>query len=811
MEKKEEIHQSRISSKVRGGFFTYRAGGENELIYVNKGVISLYGCKTEEEFREYTGNSFRGMVHPDDFPRVEASIERQISQNEDEQDYVEYRIIRKDGIVCYVEDFGHLVYSGDEDDIFYVYINEITESVLVMEGTLQNNGPEERRVLMDVLASTVHEYREIYYVDLQNDYLRMIFPDYCDIVEDGNYTKTMQWHFDSGKIISQGEERTKKIKGFLHLDNVIKALEDKDTVEMKYKRKAADGTDEWCLTTFVARERIGGMPRTAVLTIRRIEDLIRNEMVLKEALVQAQYANKAKSTFLSNMSHDMRTPMNAILGFASLAETNIDNKNRVMDYLKKIQSSSNHLLSLINDILDMSHIESGKVVIQEKACNISERMHGMMHLILPQIQAKQLDFSIKAEEIRNEDVYTDPLRIEQAFINVLSNAIKFTAPGGAVTVIFRQLECDKQGYGTYEFVVQDTGIGMSEGFIKHIFEPFERESTSTISGQQGTGLGMTITKSIVDMMDGKINVESTPGKGSTVTIQMTFKLQENEKETENVVIRELEGQRVLVVDDDFSVCCNVTRMLEELGMRSEWTLSGKEALYRAQLAIDKKDPFATYIVNWKMPTADGVEVVRGIREIAGDTAPAIVLSTYDWGEIEEEAKAAGVTAFCSKPLFLSDLKNVMIHANRVTTSQEVSMEDVRSFMGSRILVVEDNDLNREIAVEFLQEAGFQVETAADGTFAVDMVKESEEGYYDAILMDIQMPIMDGYVATQTIRSLPRKDTVNLPIIALSANAFEEDRERAVKSGMNAYLAKPLDEDLMFGTLEKYIALHREIH
>ncbi len=622
----------------------------------------------------------------------------------------------------------------------------------------------------------------------------MIFPDYCDIVEDGNYTKTMQWHFDSGKIISQGEERTKKIKGFLHLDNVIKALEDKDTVEMKYKRKAADGTDEWCLTTFVARERIGGMPRTAVLTIRRIEDLIRNEMVLKEALVQAQYANKAKSTFLSNMSHDMRTPMNAILGFASLAETNIDNKNRVMDYLKKIQSSSNHLLSLINDILDMSHIESGKVVIQEKACNISERMHG-----------------IKAEEIRNEDVYTDPLRIEQAFINVLSNAIKFTAPGGAVTVIFRQLECDKQGYGTYEFVVQDTGIGMSEEFIKHIFEPFERESTSTISGQQGTGLGMTITKSIVDMMDGKINVESTPGKGSTVTIQMTFKLQENEKETENVVIRELEGQRVLVVDDDFSVCCNVTRMLEELGMRSEWTLSGKEALYRAQLAIDKKDPFATYIVNWKMPTADGVEVVRGIREIAGDTAPAIVLSTYDWGEIEEEAKAAGVTAFCSKPLFLSDLKNVMIHANRVTTSQEVSMEDVRSFMGSRILVVEDNDLNREIAVEFLQEAGFQVETAADGTFAVDMVKESEEGYYDAILMDIQMPIMDGYVATQTIRSLPRKDTVNLPIIALSANAFEEDRERAVKSGMNAYLAKPLDEDLMFGTLEKYIALHREIH
>ena len=568
----------------------------------------------------------------------------------------------------------------------------------------------------------------------------MIFPDYCDIVEDGNYTKTMQWHFDSGKIISQGEERTKKIKGFLHLDNVIKALEDKDTVEMKYKRKAADGTDEWCLTTFVARERIGGMPRTAVLTIRRIEDLIRNEMVLKEALVQAQYANKAKSTFLSNMSHDMRTPMNAILGFASLAETNIDNKNRVMDYLKKIQSSSNHLLSLINDILDMSHIESGKVVIQEKACNISERMHGMMHLILPQIQAKQLDFSIKAEEIRNEDVYTDPLRIEQAFINVLSNAIKFTAPGGAVTVIFRQLECDKQGYGTYEFVVQDTGIGMSEEFIKHIFEPFERESTSTISGQQGTGLGMTITKSIVDMMDGKINVESTPGKGSTVTIQMTFKLQENEKETENVVIRELEGQRVLVVDDDFSVCCNVTRMLEELGMRSEWTLSGKEALYRAQLAIDKKDPFATYIVNWKMPAADGVEVVRGIREIAGDTAPAIVLSTYDWGEIEEEAKAAGVTAFCSKPLFLSDLKNVMIHANRVTTSQEVSMEDVRSFMGSRILVVEDNDLNREIAVEFLQEAGFQVETAADGTFAVDMVKESEEGYYDAILMDIQMPI-----------------------------------------------------------------------
>ena len=524
---------------------------------------------------------------------------------------------------------------------------------------------------------------------------------------------------------------------------------------------------------------------------------------LQDALMQAQHANSAKTTFLSNMSHDIRTPMNAIIGFTTIAVSHIDNKSQVQDCLQKVLASSNHLLSLINDILDMSRIESGKVQIMEQECNISELTHNLLSIIQPQVKAKQLELFIDTFDVKNEDVIADSLKLSQVFVNLLSNAVKYTPAGGTVSFRIQQETTFHRGYGDYVFIVKDNGIGMSPEFVEHIFEPFERESSATKSGIQGTGLGMAITKNIVDMMGGKISVKSEKGKGSEFRIELSLKLQDVEKNAEQ--IKELEGLRALVVDDDCDSCESVSRMLNQIGMRSEWTVSGREAVYRAKSAYADGDAYHTYIIDWQMPEMSGVETTRQIRRALGDDAPIIILTAYDWTDIEEEAKAAGVTAFCAKPLFMSDLKSVLLAANNMESKEEEVSWTAKDFGGKRILLVEDNELNREIAQSILEEVGFVVETAPDGTDAVEMMSKASENYYDAILMDVQMPVMDGYEATRTIRALPRGDVKNIPIIAMTANAMEEDKEAALKNGMNAHIAKPIDIELFLSVLGKYLS------
>ena len=524
---------------------------------------------------------------------------------------------------------------------------------------------------------------------------------------------------------------------------------------------------------------------------------------LQDALIQAQHANRAKSTFLSNMSHDIRTPMNAIIGFTTIAVSHIDNKEQVKECLQKVLSSSNHLLSLINDILDMSRIESGRVQIKEQECNISEIMHNLVNIIQPQVKAKQLELFIDTFEVVNEDVIADALKLNQVFINLLSNAVKYTPAGGTVTFRIMQKTTFRHGYGDYIFTIKDNGIGMSPEFVEHIFEPFEREATVTQSGIQGTGLGMAITKNIIEMMNGTIEVESETGHGSTFTVELSLKLQDVEKNAEQ--IKELHGLRALVVDDDFNVCDSVSKMLKQLGMRAEWTTSGREAGYRAKIAYEEGDSYHTYIIDWQMPETSGIETARKIRSVVGNEAPIIILTAYDWTDIEEDARAAGVTAFCAKPLFMSDLKSALLAANDLAGSEEKAAAwTLADFSGKRILLVEDIELNREIAEVILEEAGFEVETAPDGTDAVEMVKNSDEYYYDAILMDVQMPIMDGYEATRTIRAMHREDVKKMPIIAMTANALEEDKEAALKNGMNAHIAKPLDMDVFIEVLGQFL-------
>lgn len=526
---------------------------------------------------------------------------------------------------------------------------------------------------------------------------------------------------------------------------------------------------------------------------------------LQDALMHARQANEAKTTFLSNMSHDIRTPMNAIIGFATIAASRIDSRDQVKECLQKVLASSNHLLSLINDILDMSRIESGKMQIHEQECNISELMHNLVNIIQPQVKAKQLELFIDTFEVTNEDVIADPLKLNQIFINLMSNAVKYTPAGGVITFRIIQHTTFKHGYGDYEFIIKDNGIGMSEEFVQHIFEPFERESTTTRSGIQGTGLGMAITKNIVEMMNGTVTVESKVGHGSTFVVNLSLKLQDVEKNAEQ--IKELEGLRALVVDDDFNVCDSVSKMLKTIGMRAEWTTSGKEAVYRARSARDEGDSYHTYIIDWQMPETSGVETARKIRSAVGEESPIIILTAYDWTDIEDEAKDAGVTAFCAKPLFMSDLKSALLAANNMDLmggKPDEAVWQMEDFSGKRVLLVEDIEMNREIAEVILTESGFEVESAPDGTDAVDMVKKSPENYYDVVLMDVQMPIMNGYEATRTIRSLPREDVKKLPIIAMTANALEEDKAAALKSGMNDHIAKPLDIELFMEVLSKHL-------
>ncbi|MDE7242378.1 MAG: response regulator, partial [Oscillospiraceae bacterium] len=523
---------------------------------------------------------------------------------------------------------------------------------------------------------------------------------------------------------------------------------------------------------------------------------------LQDALMQAQRANSAKTTFLNSMSHDIRTPMNAIIGFTTLAVTHIDSKERVNDCLQKVLSSSNHLLSLINDILDMSRIESGKVQIKEQECNISELIHNLVNIIQPQVKAKQLELFIDTFDVSNEDVIADALKLSQVFVNLLGNAVKYTPAGGTVSFRIQQQTTFHQGYGDYVFLIKDNGIGMAPEFVEHIFEPFERESSTTISGIQGTGLGMAITKNIVEMMGGTITVQSEKGRGSEFRVELSLKLQDVEKNTTRV--KELEGLRAIVVDDDCDNCESVTRMLQQIGMRAEWTTSGREAVYRAKSAHNAGDSYHTYIIDWQMPEMNGIETCRQIRAAIGNEAPIIILTAYDWTDIEEEAKEAGVTAFCAKPLFMSDLKAALLAANNLAEEKTETSWTQADFGGKRILLVEDNELNREIAEEILTETGFVVESAPDGSDAVRIMRQSKEYYYDAILMDVQMPVMDGYEATRTIRALPRQDVKDLPIIAMTANAMEEDKEIALKSGMNAHIAKPLDITLFLSVLRKYL-------
>lgn len=768
----------------------------SQIISINRAALKILGYESQEDLQKEGFDMFAASVMEEDRAKMREYIKE--LKKEGDSVNVEYRVQHKNGEILHV--IGNIKLLKENGRLFYQrFLLDCTAQ------KLQEKKNEHRQ--MRLLQALSIDYSLVCFVEVSTG---MVFPlqNNTEKSERSAFSKKMPLRESMELYIQNSvyEDDREMLRNAVSLENLKNVLTDKKLYcinyrvykngEIKYFQMRAVYIGTW--------DEDHGI----VLGFRNVNEEIRNEIeqknLLEDALMQANRANKAKSVFLSNMSHDIRTPMNAIVGFTTLALNHIDRQEQVQEYLKKIMTSGNHLLSLINDILDMSRIESGKMHLEEKPCRLPDILHGLHSILQADIRAKQLELYMDAVDIKNEEIFCDKLRLNQVLLNLLSNSVKYTGAGGIVSVRIIEKAGAPEGCANYEFHIKDTGIGMSEEFISHIFEPFEREKNSTLSGIPGTGLGMAITKNIVDMMNGSIEVKSKQGVGTEFIVTFTFRLNSEVKVTQT--IPELKDCRALVVDDDFNTCDSVTYMLGQLGMRAEWTLSGKEAVLRTKQAAMRNDDYSVYIIDWLMPDMNGIEVTRRIRKEIGDSVPIIVLTAYDWSDIEIEAKEAGVAAFCSKPLFFSELTNCLYSViNSEDNNKTPLVPKSQNLHSGRILLAEDNELNQEIAVEILNEAGIDVEVADNGQIAVDMLKKSKPGYYRLILMDVQMPVMNGYEATKAIRKLENTELASIPILAMTANAFEEDKQAALASGMNGHIAKPIDISKLFESMNKILS------
>ena len=779
------------------GVMTHSVDG-SRILSVNRAALNILGYESQNELMDEGFDMVAASVIDEDKEMLRSSI-RELKKEGDSVS-VEYRVRHKDGKLLHI--MGNVKLLKEKGESFYQrFLLDCTAQKLQEE-------KKERRH-MELVQALSTDYNIVCFYDLDTDLGSSLRIDegirhiYGDI-----FTEAMSYRDSMEQYIQEFvyEEDRELMRQSFSQENVKKELSEKKSYYVNYR--AIRGGEMRYFQLKIVRAGVWGEGHGIVLGLRSVDEEIRNEMekknLLQDALLQANRASKAKSVFLSNMSHDIRTPMNAIVGFTALAITHIDRPDQVEEYLKKIMTSGNHLLSLINDVLDMSRIESGKMHLDEKPCSLPDILHGLRSIVQSDIHAKQLELYIDTVDVLDEDIYCDKLRLNQVLLNLLSNAIKYTTAGGIISMRVMEKSKVTADYASYEFHIKDTGIGMSKEFVTHIFEPFEREKNSTISGIQGTGLGMAITKNIVDMMNGSIEVRSELGVGTEFIVSFTFRLHSGARKPQN--IPELKNCRALVVDDDFNTCDSVSYMLGQIGMRAEWTLSGKEAVLRTRQAVMRGDDYCVYIIDWMLPDMNGVEVTRRIRKETGGNVPVIVLTAYDWADIEEEAKEAGVTAFCSKPLFFSELRSCLYSIVNTDEEEELEQEDTKQpeFRTGRILLAEDNELNQEIAEAILGDAGFEVEIAENGQIAVDMLNKVEPGYYQLVLMDVQMPVMNGYEATREVRSLDNPEIANIPILAMTANAFEEDKQAALRCGMNGHIAKPIDIDNLFGTLRQIL-------
>lgn len=668
-----------IADSMPGGFFIYYADNDEELIYYNNSMLRIFGCETREEFKELTHNSFKGIVHPDDLDAVENSIKEQIQNSEYDLDYVEYKIIRKDGTVRWVEDYGHFAHTTMYGNIFYVFIEDATERLKKRLMELEEINEE----LKDAY-SREHQYQRailhnsvsFFEVNLsQDEFLtsasQVVDGRVVDVFEFmglSPVTKYSAYIEKCAEQVNEGERAA--YRQFFDIDRLIRCFH-KGELEQDYEVWAADSFGRRRLGRYVVllgrQEYSGDIIALSVCT--DMTDQIERQNLLQIALRQAQSANIARSTFLMNMSHDIRTPLNAIVGYTDLLKGNCDN-NKIVDYVDKIKNSSNQLLSIVKESMEVTWVESGKAVLTEMNCNIYDIIREIIGDVELMMDKKDLDFHVKCDDIRHKYIYVDAIRLKEILNQLLDNSAKYTNSGGYICLTVKEEEDAPEGYGQFIFAVEDNGIGIEDDFKENLFQAFTREKSTTMSKVLGTGLGLTVVKTFVDMMEGTIQVESKVGEGSVFTVKILFKL----------------------------------------GERNEDENSAKRKIL-----------------------------------------------------------------------------------------------DRSSLIGKRILLVEDNELNAEIAQELLAQFGFIIEGAENGLVALEKVKKSSPGYYNAILMDIQMPVMDGYEATRQIRKLDNSELANIPIVALSANAFSEDQQKSIECGMDAHFPKPIEIENLVDLLCRVLA------
>ncbi|MBO4679607.1 MAG: response regulator [Lachnospiraceae bacterium] len=592
------------------------------------------------------------------------------------------------------------------------------------------------------------------------------------------------------------------MRGQLDYDSIKKNLSGKRRHTVVFRRNY-NGEYKYAQMTVAKAEEAEAEPINIAIGFVEVDARHRAEMEKADALVMAQAASRAKTTFLNNMSHDIRTPMNAILGFTNLAQKHIDSREKVADYLEKIEQSSEYLLSLINDVLDMSRIESGNMSIREKKESIPDIVHVVRDIVLADIERKNLEFYLEEFDVYDEDVFLDKLRLRQALVNVISNAIKYTAEGGRI--LFRVEETKRtEDTGTFVFTIADNGMGMSKELQKVIFEPFTRGKSTTVSGIQGTGLGMTITKNIVDLMGGDIKIDSKRGEGTTVTFTFEFKLSKQEIEF-NRMSSLYKGLKALIVDGDEETCKSLAGMVGKIGIEASYSTTGARAIEMVERAEATGNGYSMYFVGWHLADGDGLETAAVFRQKAGYISPIFIMTAYDWSAIEARANEIGINGILAKPVFVSDLKDVLTTGVSPMNNIEKKQQDFKAdFTGDRVLLVEDNELNCEIASGILKELGFEVTEADDGTKAVEIMQNAKPGDFDVILMDIQMPIMDGYAATREIRRIKNKEISGIPIVAMTANAFEEDKQAAFDAGMNGHISKPVNIKKLIKMLQELL-------
>ena len=790
-----------IGGHMPGGFFIYQAEEPEKLIYVNRAVLDIYGCTDMEEFRYFTGFTFKGMVHPDDYLKIADSIVQQIGTNKDRMDYAVYRIIRKDGEVRWVDDYGHFTETKTYGGVYVVFISDITEKVLSQE--------KHQKDLDNMITAMASDYRSVYHVDIDTDdaVCYRVDPDDPNQTPEGVHFPYHDWITQYGSLYVDEEYR----EGFLSFtdpDNVRAALATKDIIAYRYLARRG-GSEYYEMLRMAGvrhpKDRADHIVHAIGMGFTDIDvemrDALATNRALSEALAAAEEANKAKTAFLSNMSHEIRTPMNAIIGLDSLALQNETLPAETREYLEKIGESAHHLLGLINDILDMSRIESGRLLIRKEEFSFRNMLEQINTMVMSQCAEKGLHYECRVIGGVSDYYIGDDMKLKQVLINILSNAIKFTDAPGNVTLTVERTAVFGD-HSTVRFRISDTGIGMERAFIPKIFDAFTQEDSSRNNKYGSTGLGMAITKNIVELMNGTISVESEKGVGTEFTVIVTLNNSDQKGPVTNYISPN--DLRILVVDDEEIAAEHARIVLDEVGIKADTCYDGQTAMHMLELQHAKHEPYSLVLLDWKMPDMDGLEVAKEIRKLYDKETTVIILTSFNWDEILDEAIHIGVDSFLAKPLFAS---NVLDEFERVARKNNMSLykEKKRARLkGRRILMAEDVFINAEIMRQIIMAREAEIDHAENGKLAVDTFAGSPAGYYDAILMDVRMPEMDGLEATAAIRALDRPDAKAIPIIALTANAFDEDVQRSLQVGMNAHLSKPVEPEHLYQTLEELI-------